>query len=199
VHELVDIPDLMGKKRPRPRVNHVARHNVIPSDPSYGELPGGRDIYPDEDGFYTLIDEEKGIGLNKPPPPELIKFIKVDRGEMEEVEDDVIETVGNDDEEGDDRDGDGGGLESSKTMSSRQIHSNSINSNTNSNQGKGFSIAASDVDVDVLCTKVNGQRPLVVRAAPMVHKIPCVGFVVEEKDKIGKLDADLVFQERIYM
>jgi hypothetical protein len=179
-------------------VNHVARHNVIPSDPSYGELPGGRDIYPDENGYYTLIDEENGIGLNKPPPPELIKFIKVDRKEMEEVEDEVVETVGNDDEEGDDDNvkdyGDGGGgLESSKTMSSSQIHSN-----TNSNQGKGFSIAASDVDVDVLCTKVNGQRPLVVRAAPMVHKIPCVGFVVEEKDKIGKLDADLVCKQNTY-
>ena len=34
------------------------------------------------------------------------------------------------------------------------------------------------------------QRGLCVRAAPLRHPVPCIGYVVDEKDLVGRLDPE---------
>lgn len=124
-----------------PAVKGQRFNKELSSDASFGELPGGRDIYPDKDGSYLLIDELNGVGLQTAPPPELMELIKYD-DEIDDSEEKVVE--------------------------------------------------AGDVGQHVSSTERSSTPLLTVRAAPMVHKIACVGFVVEEKDRVGKLNIDLV-------
>jgi ribonuclease Z len=55
IHELRNVPYLHGRfaKQPPPPMVRTR------FDPFYGEAPGSRDIYPDEDGFYRLFEDEE--------------------------------------------------------------------------------------------------------------------------------------------
>lgn len=179
VHEMMDIPCLMKSRRAwNNRQYNVIKPDIISSDPSFGELPGGRDIYSDADGCYTLIDEEQGIGLVAPPPPELMDIIKQALEDEEDVEDSIC---------GSHEKIKGFGEDSKVEYSSDEV---------DESRKEVISKNDSDLQRRVLQSKFDGSisaLPFVkVRAAPMVHSIPCVGFVVEESNRIGKLNASLV-------
>jgi len=40
--------------------------------------------------------------------------------------------------------------------------------------------------------KIVEDQNIIVQAAPMVHTVPCVGYVVKEKVRIGRLKAEYV-------
>ncbi len=111
VHELKDVPYLHGKcVKWRPPVPNVRTRY----DPYYGEQEGGRDIYPDENGHYHLIEGQSG--------------------------------------------GSGGSRKSRK-------------------EGRGGTGDDSPAVTDLLT----------VKAAPMQHTVPCLGYVVSESNRAGRL------------
>lgn len=116
VHELMDVPYLHGKcVKWRPPVPNVRTRY----DPYYGEQEGGRDIYPDENGVYHLIEAEDG--------------------------------------------GSGGTRKSGSRKKNR----------------------SGDDSPSVTSL-------LTVKAAPMQHTVPCVGYVVTEANRPGRLKFDRI-------
>lgn len=111
VHELKDVPYLHGRcvKWPPPVPNVRTRY-----DPYYGEQEGGKDIYPDENGHYHIIEGQSGGSGGSRPMR---------------------------------REGRGGTGDDSPPVTSL----------------------------------------LTVKAAPMQHTVPCLGYVVTEANRAGRL------------
>lgn len=64
VHELKNVPFLHGRYTRKPNVPKITTQ----CDSTYGERPGGRDIYPDENGIYHLEEAtEDHLGVKAAP------------------------------------------------------------------------------------------------------------------------------------
>ena len=118
VHELKDVPYLHGRcVKWRPPIPNVRTRY----DPYYGEQEGGRDIYPDENGVYHLIEAEEG--------------------------------------------GSGGTRYGANGKGVKKKHAG--------NRSGDDSPSVTSL--------------LTVKAAPMQHTVPCVGFVITEANRPGRL------------
>ena len=162
VHELHDVPWLM------PLPGYMAPPAPPPlgldMDGRYGEVPGGRDIRPDADGFWTLVDESRGVGVVGEDYDAAAQLSG--RGAAAAAA--AAELSGSRSLDGAGAGGAGaGGAAPRKTKKSR------------GNRGKAFD-------------RGGGGGELSVRAGPMVHTVPCVGFVVAESPRPGSLNDALV-------